>query len=316
MVDLAGRTRAIRGDRKHPNFLIIGSGESGTSWLYACLLSHPQIFLPSEMRPEPHFFYKSWEYEKGLHYYLDRWFSDVPDQATAIGERSSSYIFGPCVPSRIAQHYPDIKLILLLREPIERAYSNWRFSVESGLEVLSFPTAIEREQARLVAETNPVWQEIQPFAYLGRGMYGEQVERFLHYFDREQLLILNSDRVRLNEAGALNTIQEFLGVERINNLHSEGNFPTAWVRNRRLQKWLRWRFGSEFDAAIEAARRPGARFESSKKLSMLLLDFNLQGKPQTLDRAVRLLMSQHLSDSNAVLSQYVDWDPDNWKGNA
>ena len=74
-----------------PNFIIGGTAASGTSYLSATLVQHPQIYLPQEMRPEPHFFYKSWEYEKGLNYYFSKWFQNVPDKKIAIGERSSSY---------------------------------------------------------------------------------------------------------------------------------------------------------------------------------------------------------------------------------
>ena len=132
-----------------PNFIIAGSGESGTSWLMASLQQHPEVYIQQQMRPEPHYYYKSQEYNKGFSYYLERYFRNVPDTAVAIGERSSSYIFGTSVFERMKADLPDIKLIVMLRDPIGRAYSNWRFTVQSGLETESFEQAIKLEDKRI-----------------------------------------------------------------------------------------------------------------------------------------------------------------------
>src|SRR5436305_13662497 len=103
-----------------PNFLIIGAARSGTTTLYTHLKRHPDIYLPPRKRPEPHFFYKSAEYERGIGYYEERYFSACRNES-AIGEASTSYVFGPTVPGRIRAALPDIKAICLLRNPVERA---------------------------------------------------------------------------------------------------------------------------------------------------------------------------------------------------
>ena len=77
-----------------PNFIIGGVNNGGTSFLYSLLKQHPEIYMPRDMRPEPSFFYKSWEYGKGLEYYSTRWFSAAPKSAIAIGEKSTNYLFG------------------------------------------------------------------------------------------------------------------------------------------------------------------------------------------------------------------------------
>ena len=121
-----------------PNFIISGAVASGTSFLSHSIKDHPQIYLPKIMRPECGFFYKSWEYKKGLDYYRRRWFSDAMDEI-AVGERSSLYLHGVFnnVAQRIRNSYPDIKLIFCLRNPTERAFANYRFTTFSSYYGLS-----------------------------------------------------------------------------------------------------------------------------------------------------------------------------------
>jgi len=103
-----------------PNFLICGTSAGGTSFLSSVLVQHPEIYLPREMRPEPHYFYYSWKFAKPISWYESTWFSDATDEK-AIGERSSSYMFGVHVAQNIFRYLPDVKMIFMLRNPIERA---------------------------------------------------------------------------------------------------------------------------------------------------------------------------------------------------
>ena len=160
-------------NRRDPNFIIGGTAAGGTSFLTAMLVQHPQVYLPKEMRPEPHYFYKSWEYSKGLDYYLERWFSHVPNDSIAIGERSSSYLFGGReVARKIVAIYPKMKFIFTLRNPIERTWANYRYTVLQGLEDLPFEEALAGEERRIKEQTG-IWAEIQPYNYTGRGFYGK-----------------------------------------------------------------------------------------------------------------------------------------------
>ena len=133
-----------------PNFIIGGTSAGGTSFLTAAIIQHPDIYISKRMRPEPHYFYKSWEYQKGFQYYLDTWFSEYLGQK-AIGERSSSYIFGgEEVAEKIYKDLPDIKLIFIFRNPVERTWANYRVTVIQGLEELSFEDALKNEKQRIV----------------------------------------------------------------------------------------------------------------------------------------------------------------------
>ena len=194
-----------------PNFLIAGAARSGTTALYHLLAQHPDVYLPENKRPEPHFFLKSSEYRRGLDYYLDRYFAAAKSQ-TAVGEASTSYLYQPYVPERIAATYPHMKLVVLLRDPVERAHSNYRRSVESGLEKLDFDTAVRTEDDRLRALSGEM-AEIAPYAYAGRSLYHSQLKRYLEWFPPEQMLILFSDELEDAPEALAARVFSFLGVD-------------------------------------------------------------------------------------------------------
>jgi len=146
--------------------LIAGGVATGTSFLSALLAKHPEIYLPKVQRPEPNFFHYTHKYQKGLDWCLNTWFSDVGDQRIA-GERSSLLLPSENASARIHRNFPDMKLIFCLRNPVERAWGNYRFTVLEGLESLPFEEALKHEKHR-TAETEGEWREIRPHAYLQR----------------------------------------------------------------------------------------------------------------------------------------------------
>ena len=214
-----------------PNFLIIGAARSGTSTLYSLLQEHSDIYLPKNKRPEPHYFFKAAEYERGLEYYQKRYFS-AWDGERAIGETSTSYIFGPDTPARIACDLPGVRLIAMLRNPIERAYSNYWHTVASGLESLDFQQAINRESERTAALAGTDYAEVKPYSYLERGLYFQQLQRWLPHFDRGRMHFVIFDDFVSDTVGEYARVLEFLDVdttkipanfERVENRSVPGN---------------------------------------------------------------------------------------------
>ncbi len=195
-----------------PDFLIIGAGRSGTTTLYSYLQEHPAIYLPASKRPEPHYFLKEREYAKGLAYYSRKYFSEWQGES-AIGEASVSYMCHKKVARRIRKHLPDVKLIAILRDPADRAYSNYWHTVKNGLETLSFDEAIQAEEGRNARIEDPFLREVQPYAYLERGFYYEQLSAYLEYFSREQLLVLLLDDLAHRPTQVLHETFSFLGVD-------------------------------------------------------------------------------------------------------
>ncbi len=226
-----------------PNFLIIGAARSGTTTLYNWLREHPDVYLPIPERPEPHFFLKSMEYEKGVCKYSERYFSAWKGQK-AIGEKSTSYLYrAPIVAPRIKDHLPDVKLIALLRNPIDRAYSSYWFTVSEGLETLTFEEALDREDERLANPQSEFWDEVRPFAYIDRGHYLPQLRTFLEHFQQQKLWIGIFDDLVENPSKIFGDILRFLQLDEgftpgsfnlILNVASRGKPPMGTATRKRL----------------------------------------------------------------------------------
>jgi len=180
-----------------PNFLVIGAQRAGTTWLDAQLRAHPEIYLP-ERRKEVHFFDQY--YGRGLDWYKDFFKnSEIKSHHKCIGEITPRYLVIPEVPERIHKFFPDIKLIVILRNPVDRAYSQYQFFVRDGNEKKSF---------REFLDSDP-----DPFQ---RGLYCKQLQRFMNYFPKERIQVLFFEKVIKEPHKALHQIGEFLSVDPAN----------------------------------------------------------------------------------------------------
>jgi len=234
-----------------PNFLLIGAARCGTTSLYEILRSHADIYLPASKRPEPHFFLKHEEYRKGLRYYEDRYFP-CDSRALAIGEASTSYIFGAHVPERVAQALPHVKSIAILRNPIERAFSGYWHTVKSGLEHLSFEVAIDLEQDRSNECLRGLAMEIRPFAYAARGDYHEQISRWCTYFPRESLHIVVFDDLLNEPNSVLQGLAKFLGVDAEKfRTKMPPKLNPSWPENAQMSYQVRHKLQKRFEAGIK-----------------------------------------------------------------
>jgi hypothetical protein len=204
---------------KPPDFFLIGAPKAGTSALHAALAQHPGLYLSPVKEPKyymcgdsPPPAYKGpgdahsnqewvWQRERYL-----RLFADAPTD-TLRGESTPFYLYNRDARRRIAADRPDAKLIAVLRDPVDRAYSNWMHLWMDGLEpVADVVEAAALEQERVDAGWAPFWH------YRGLGMYGRQVKDLFDHFPREQVLLLRyRDLVDDGEA-TLNRVCRFLGV--------------------------------------------------------------------------------------------------------
>lgn len=177
-----------------PNFLGIGAQRSGTSWLYFLLKSHPEIFVPPHAK-EVHFFDRY--YDRGLDWYGSFFASEgVKGSHKARGEISPAYLFDEAVPTRVREHLPHAKFIVLLRNPVNRAYSNFRNVYFKGL---------------TNAESFSHFIQDTPSVFM-RGMYAAQIRRWFDHFPRDRFLILIFEEVFRNPVEATQLIASFLGV--------------------------------------------------------------------------------------------------------
>jgi hypothetical protein len=199
--------------RPLPDFLILGAQKAGTTALYAYLRWHPDITGPSFK--EVSFFDR--HYTQG-----ERWYrAHLPLRRRAlVGEASPSYLFHPQAPERVARMLPNARLIALLRNPVERAFSHYQHEVALGREPLSFEEAIDREDERMRGELEHMLRDPSYFShawwnytYVARGRYAEQLERWFAAFPREQLLVLLTDELAADTAGTYRRVLDFLGAE-------------------------------------------------------------------------------------------------------
>jgi hypothetical protein len=209
-----------------PDFLIIGTQRGGTTSLYHYLQAHPGIHLANTK--DTHFFDK--KYSNGLTWYRAHfptvwektYAQQVQKRSFVTGEASPSYLFHPPAPQRIAQVIPSVKLIVLLRNPVDRAYSQYYHAIELGHETRSFEEAIQGEEERTAQEREKLLKDeryhshaYKHLSYLTRGIYVDQLQAWLRFFAREQFLILKSEDFYANPAATLKEIFTFLHLPTI-----------------------------------------------------------------------------------------------------
>lgn len=208
-----GYGRATASLRPLPDFLILGAQKAGTTALYAYLRWHPQITGPSFK--EVSFFDR--HYARG-----ERWYrAHMPVRRSGIvGEASPSYLFHPSAPERVARMLPGARLIALLRNPVDRAFSHYQHEVALGREELPFEDALAREDERMVGEVERMLRDPAYFSYAwwnytyaARGRYAEQLERWFGSFPSEQLLVLLTDELAADTGATYERVLEFLGVD-------------------------------------------------------------------------------------------------------
>ncbi|MBT4584745.1 MAG: hypothetical protein HOC93_06655 [Phycisphaerae bacterium] len=169
-------------------FLMIGCQRCGTTWTDAALREHPEVFLP--IKKQSYFFDR--KYDKGIEWYLSK-FSAASDDHLAVGEIATGYCLPQAIPL-MAKHLPHVKLLMVMRNPIERAYSNFQ-SRQAESNWSTFEEAIASDPD-----------------LLERGQYIDQIDELLTYYDRDQVLFLLYDDLHTNDQEYLNTVLRFIGV--------------------------------------------------------------------------------------------------------
>jgi Sulfotransferase domain len=207
-----------------PDYLIIGAQRAGTTSLYKYLAQHPGVGA-AFLGKGAHFFDTS--YSGDLDSYRAHFPTRVQKRYVKLrhgmelvtGEASPYYLAHPHAPFRIAEALPDVKLIALLRDPVERAYSHYQHELARGFETLSFEEAIEDEPRRLEGElekmrADPTYNSFsyQHHTYLTRGRYAEQLETWYSLFPKRQILVLTSEEFFADPDRIYRRVLGFLGV--------------------------------------------------------------------------------------------------------
>jgi hypothetical protein len=205
-----------------PNFLYIGTSKAGSTWLFNALAVHPEVFLASNKG----LYYFDTHFDKGADWYLDH-FTGASDRP-AVGEISHSYLSSPEAPARIEQLNPRMRLLVCLREPVDRAFSDYLDLVKNGQFDGPFDAALE-QFPRLV----------------DRGRYATHLRRYLEHFPRELLCVQLFDDLKANAQAYADSVFDFLQVDRI-------ELPAAALKRRMPA-------GKPRNAALAAAAKAASR---------------------------------------------------------
>jgi hypothetical protein len=276
-----GASRGFHRLSRLPNFLIIGAGKSGTSSLHAYLQQHPDVYMspvkepnffaldgrppnfPSERIARAVVYPQIWRLEDYVGLFV------FHDGQRAVGESSSWYLNAPPAPRAIQSLVPDMRLIVVLREPVERAYSAFLMNRRIGLEPeVDFAAALARHDERQTGYDYGL-------DYLTPGYYARHIERYLEFFPRDQLKIELFDDLLADEGATLGRLFGFIGVDPgfrpdTSCKHNSGEAPPRQkslcdrLEQMARRHWRKIRTGSSF---APAARRSGVAADLRRRLA-------------------------------------------------
>lgn len=191
----------VTSDVRLPSFICIGAPKCATTWLFECLAAHPEVFVP-DFKEVNFFTVCRWgkDYEtKGIDYYASLFAGAEPNQI--VGDFSPNLMQDPFAPERVAALVPDVRLIVMIRDPISRTHSHYHY--------------VRNRARRLKYSLRDVIDDPSRdhAGYLSQGLYGEQLERWLEYFPMERFLVIETEKVREKPQQVFRRTCEFLEVD-------------------------------------------------------------------------------------------------------
>lgn len=209
--------------RMQPSFILIGAQRCGTTTLFRALIAHPQVVRPA-FRKGINFF--DLNYGRGMAWYQGHFPLAVAAKAATARhgppvtfEASGYYLYHPFALQRMARHLPDVKLVAMLRDPVDRAYSAYRHEYARGYEWESLEKSLDLEDDRLIGEIDRMRADVsyesfphRHHSYRHRGLYAEQLQRVFDFFPREHVHVIDSDMFFGKPAQEYARLLAFLGL--------------------------------------------------------------------------------------------------------
>lgn len=207
------------------DFIICGTQKGGTTALDAYLREHPEVCMAK--KKEVHYFDNEKHFANGTPDYSKYHAFFSPQKShKVLGEATPIYMYWKASPKRIFEYNPQMKLLIILRNPIERAYSHWNMERSRSADGLSFSDAIDKERARC-HEAQPYQHRV--FSYIDRGHYLAQIREIWAYFPKDRVLILKNEELKKNPNGTLNQVADFLGITQFNKVESKNVHSRPYV---------------------------------------------------------------------------------------
>ena len=296
-----------------PDFLVIGAARSGTTALYNYLRQHPDIYMPSRVKEPNYFCYEGLRLEikgPGAEFinnsvtdadaYAELF--DEAQEGQITGEASPLYLYEKRAPERIAALAPDAKMVAILRNPIEQAYSHFMYGTRLLVEdEPDFETALQLEEERLAKG----WQPL--FGYSAFPQYGAQLSRYFEFFDRSQFLIETYENFDADPMDVLRRIYGFLGVSGdfeadVSYRPNAGGVP----KSQAFQDFL---IKPNPVTGLIAKVMP---LQMRSKIRDHLVARNLKVAKTGMSSAARQILKDRLREDIAVLSDLLDRDFSHW----
>jgi hypothetical protein len=296
-----------------PTFLIIGAAKSGSTSLYHALRQHPQVYM-SPIK-EPRFFALEGEANPVFRRPNGKAFPwltvtdaraysrlfEAGDKAKALGEASTLYLYSEKAPERIRHYIPNAKLIVVLRNPVERAYSHFCFFVKDGHEPLrDFRRVISPDEIRFRESLGLLWH------YIGMGFYFEQLSRYYRLFPPEQIKIFLYEDWKTQPVDLLQDVFRFIGVNdavvpQLTEAYNASGIPKIKALQRLIveQNYVR--------SALRVVLPANVRREIHSRVR----GFNLS-KPEPLDRETRNMLIEIYRDDVNRLQELIGRDLSHW----
>jgi hypothetical protein len=234
------------------HLFVIGAQRSGTTYLWKILDSHPDVYMAKPAWPEPKYFLDSHNVSEGYENYRKTYFEEAGEVAW-LGEKSTSYIESEKAARAIKHVLPDATIMVMLRNPIERAISNYNFTKDNKLETYDIERAIKEEPFRkenwqLMAKTS-----VTPYAYAERGKYSQYLEFWERHFGRDNLILIVAEQF-MGKRSSVTALYERLGID------SQFVPPSLEERvNARDEKRDKSELSDEFRMSLQEMFRPWNR---------------------------------------------------------
>jgi hypothetical protein len=304
-----------------PNFILVGAPKCGTTSMHAMLASHPGVFMPEnevfffdvdDVIAHPDFFVHrdglsfhdyDGEFDEYLAWYRSLFAGAKPEQL--IGEDTTTYLRSPDAPRRIASLLPDARLIALLRDPVDRAYSQYLHNVRAGRHSVSFERTLR---------TNPA-------ALMAHGFYSEQLQRYKGFLDANQMIVVFFEDLIADPVAELRRVCNFLGLEDAPDVdkdaqHSNAARPPLHFGSRLLvNHWLGHRFSFPRPRPnLPNYRGPEADDAQGRRLrwyekALVALDDNLpRRRPPPMNPETRIHLQKVFNKRNAGLGELLQAD--------
>jgi hypothetical protein len=299
-----------------PNFLVIGAAKSGTDSLYGMLDQHPEVHMSPNKEPmffvaegQPQVPYKGpgdrealirWDSWVSTRERYESLFAGAKDEK-AIGEASTWYLYDEHAPLRIRRHIPDAKLIAILRNPAERAYSAFTMLHRDGRETtMDFIQALAAEERRVAAGWEPMWH------YRRMGFYFKQLVRYLGIFRRERILVLLQDDLNSRPVETLRDVFAFLGVDQTFEPDASERRNVSLVPDHSTYH----RF-VEGPSPLKAAGRALLPLAARQRIKRMLPTSTMR-KPEPIPPQARAMLVDEFRDDVLALQGLLDRDLESW----